>query len=471
LLSLVLALVAFLGTSKANEYADNKAAMESSLNAEQKLSQANSIRSEILKALIGGFGNSVAEVPTQIGQLKSLAASGGLEANQKAQIQAVLDDVELIKAAYDKDMLSNAGTGDGEQAQDFTWRTLVENLSIVLAKKHGEYNTKVQQAMLAEQDAEAKIAAKQTEVDQMKNKVTTLEADLADEKKSAAEKQKNLEESLQQSVVQLRDANTSLEDYKATSQDQLASLQANVNQVSQQNELLKNKINIYEKEVFDIPDGRIVQVASSLNTVFLDLGRADGLTANRSFAIYDQSVTNFEKGQHKAMIEVIRVGENQAEAKVTSEDPTDPILTGDYVLTAVWDPGYSTPIALAGFFDLDSDGYSDLDKLIQLIKRNGGEVVAYHDDEGNLIGEIDSSVRYLVLGEAPNVGTNANPAVVRAMEKMEGIAEENTVQTINLQKLLNRMGIRSKPKMEKIDSRSGEFQPRSPADTLKSSDR
>jgi len=120
---------------------------------------------------------------------------------------------------------------------------------------------------------------------------------------------------------------------------------------------------------------------------------------------------------------------------------------------------------------LDGDGFSDLDKLIQLIKRNGGEVVAWHDDDGNIQGKIDSSVRYLVLGEAPSIGPDANPAVVRAMAKMEGQADENTVQPISLQKLLNRMGIRSKPKMEKIDRRIGEFQKRSPDDTLKSSDR
>jgi hypothetical protein len=128
-------------------------------------------------------------------------------------------------------------------------------------------------------------------------------------------------------------------------------------------------------------------------------------------------------------------------------------------------------MALAGKFDMDKDGYDDTDKLEQLIKRNGGIVVARHNQDGEIEGKIDSSVRYLVLGEAPNLGIDANPAVVRAMEKMEAMADENTVQTIDLRKLLIKMGVRNKAKIEKLDSRIGEFETRDPSDTLKSSDR
>lgn len=238
----------------------------------------------------------------------------------------------------------------------------------------------------------------------------------------------------------------------------------------QQNKSLKNKINVYEREVFDKPDGQVLNVAAGTNTVYLDLGRLDGLTDNRSFAIYDRSVTDFEKNREKATVEVINVMDHQAEARVTSEDPSNPILPGDYVLTATWDPGYAVPIALTGKFDLDNDGSSDLKKLIQMIKRNGGEVVAWHDEAGNINGEIDSSVRYLVVGDSPDIGPDANPNVVRAIQTMTAQAEDNTVQIINLQKLLNRMGVRAKPKLEKLDGRTGEFQTRSPSDSLKSGD-
>ena len=204
------------------------------------------------------------------------------------------------------------------------------------------------------------------------------------------------------------------------------------------------------------------------------MGLVDGLTENRSFAIYDQSVTNFEKDKHKATIEVIRVMDNQSEARVTSEDPNNPILSGDYVLTATWDPGYSVPMALAGIFDLDKDGFDDLEKTKQLNVRNGGEVVAWHDEDGNIKGEINASVRYLVVGDAPELGPEANLNVVRAIATMKAEAAANTVQVIDLQKLLNLMGVRGKPKIESIDSRrigGSDFQERSPNDSLKSDNR
>ncbi len=53
LLSLVLALAAFLGLSKMGEYADNKEQAENKLYVEAKLREANGYQSEILKAYIG----------------------------------------------------------------------------------------------------------------------------------------------------------------------------------------------------------------------------------------------------------------------------------------------------------------------------------------------------------------------------------------------------------------------------------
>ena len=472
LLSLFLALGTFLGWSKVNEYADNKLAAEQSLALEKKLNQANGIKAEILKSMIGEMGGgAVAEITTQIESLDRLAASGELDATQKGQVQAIAKDVADFKLIYDKVMESNSGAGEGEQPEELTYKTLINNLSTVLAKQYNEFNVKDRQATLAEQDAARKIAEMQAEVDQVKLMLATREEDLAKEKQQSAEKQKELTAALEQSSQGLLESNTRYDTLKLELAGTIDQQTSQIGVFETENVRIKGKINVYEREVFDKPDGKIVKVVPALNSVFIDLGRVDGLTENRSFAVYDQAVTKFEKDQNiKGTLEIIRVMDNQAEARVTHENPTDPILPGDWVLTATWDPGHAVPIALAGFFDLDSDGSSDLDKLMQMIKRNGGDVVAWHDDEGNITGEINSSVRFLVLGEAPSLGPDANPAVVRAMVTMEAQAEANTVQVIDLQKLLNRMGVRGKPKVEKLDNRvlTPEFQERSPNSSLRS---
>ena len=98
-----------------------------------------------------------------------------------------------------------------------------------------------------------------------------------------------------------------------------------------------------------------------------------------------------------------RVHPYSAEARITMEDPLKPILKGDHILTASWDPGYQVPFAVAGRFDLDGDPYDDLEKLVRMIERNGGKVVAKHDIEGSVVGELDPDIRYLVLGSQPEV--------------------------------------------------------------------
>ena len=135
-----------------------------------------------------------------------------------------------------------------------------------------------------------------------------------------------------------------------------------------------------------------------MGRVFIDIGGNDGLTGNRTFTVYDRSVTDFKTATSKATIEVINVNPFRSEARVTSENVVDPILPGDHVLTATWDPGFSVKYALAGRFHLDNDGFDDTEKLIRMIERNGGEVIASHDRQGKINGKVTPEVRYLVTG-------------------------------------------------------------------------
>ena len=94
--------------------------------------------------------------------------------------------------------------------------------------------------------------------------------------------------------------------------------------------------------------------------------------------------------------------------------------------------------------------------------------MAWHDEQGNIQGKLDSSVRFLVVGDAPvSGGFSENPeaarGVVIAMQQMQQDAEANTVEPINLQKLLNRMGVRAEPKTTKFQ-RGATFRPRNPED-------
>jgi hypothetical protein len=451
LLALAFLLVAILGINKATEYADLNESYKADLNYQEQLANAQKLQTEVLKSYIGDLGFSVAEVETRINSIKQ-ASDRVQGATQKEEISAILTSINAIKGLYEQDMAAHIGSDNpDQQAQDFTWRSLIGNLSSVLGKKHGELNIKSVQALDAQKDAESKIAAMESTVDELQKTLKKTQDDLVTEKQTNQEKQRQLTDALEESRSKTEKLAGEYDNFQQAARARQNELNNEISGLTNENVLLKNKINIYEREVFDRPDGQIVKVSPQIGSVFIDLGRADGLTVNRTFAIYDRTVTNFEKGQHKAMIEVTQVGGNQAEARVTDENPNDPILTGDYVLTATWDPGFRVPVALAGRFDLDRDGFDDTDKLVQMVKRNGGDVVARHDAEGNLTGNIDSNTRYLVLGEAPELGVDASPEIVRAMKELEDQADRNTVQVIGLNKLLNRMGVRGKPRIETLD--------------------
>jgi hypothetical protein len=460
LLSLVLALAAFLGISKMNEYADNKDAAERELAKKEKLLQANEIRSQILKAMIGVGESSMAEAETRIDMINNLAGQVS-DTNDKKSLQDIHKDVLDTKGVFDRAVRANTA---GNESGVVNFLSTIDSLNASLAKMNVEYKVKERQTAVDEQEAQRKIAEMEALAADAERQKQDAERDLASEKESRRADQTAHQTAMNDATTRLRGANEQHERVRQQLNEELNRLKTEEVSLRDNNTKLTAKVVEYTREVFDNADGQIVKVFPGSNLVFIDIGRVHGLGPNHSFSVYDRSVTNYEKGKQKASIEITRVMDNQSEARVTYENPTDPILPGDWVLTPVWDPGQRVRFAMAGVFDLDGDGISDLQQLKSMIERNGGEVVAWHDDEGQIQGQIDSTVRFLALGDPPNLGVRANPAVVAAMAKMKSEAEANTIQIIDQQKLLQRMGVRAQAKLELLNRavREGGFEPRTP---------
>lgn len=466
LLTLVLALAAFLGLSKAYENADMNASLQNEVDYLNLLVESHSAEADILMAMAGDFGPKVAEIQTYIDTINRNATNTKLDSNQQTTLQSIVEQVRILKTTYDKDMAGSTSVAaeDGQPVQTPTWREKIRDLVAIVAVKNKEYNIQVNATRQAEEDAKKEIALSNKTLEASQKAQQEMSDELALVKKTALETETKLKGDLDLAQQDNENTKGQYQKLRQEKDEEIRGLENDITAVEEDNEILKTKVNRYEREVFDRPDGQITKVSSGLKAVVIDLGSADGLTNNRTFAVYDQSVTNFEKDAHKATIEVTRVDAFRAQARITEEDPTNPILSGDFILTATWDPGFSVPIALAGEFDLDGDIYDDTDKLVQMIKRNGGTVVCRHDGEGNIQGKMDATVRYFVKGDAPIAGAQADEgdkrntvAIVSAMQDMEKMAEKNTIQVIGLQKLLNRMGVRGKPKTTQIENRMGGF--------------
>lgn len=465
-LALILALVSFLGIQKAYEQAEVAAAADAKLNVALKIAQAEGLKGEAFKAAIGDMGVAPAEIDKAINDLQGLSANRALTDADKKIIADILAEVRTVKEVYDLETQGNVSNGEDEAAKVATLRSRITDLTALADRIRNDYKTEGRRATEAAEAAAAKIVEAKKGQKLAQDEKAAVENKLAEAQAEFLDNQKMLQGQVAEFKKAFNEANQKIEEVAQQAAASLREAKNKIGLLEVDNVTLKNKLNEFTNEVFDHADGEVIRVASGLNTVFIDIGSADGLTSNRTFSVFDQSVTDFESATAKATIEVVRVDTFRAEARITHENSIDPVIRGDHILTATWDPGFTVKLALAGRFDLDGDRFDDTEKLIQMIERNGGEVVASHDLKGKVTGKISSEVRYLVKGNQSLIGGQDDDpdasAILNTVSDMEKDAVKNTVQVIDLQKLLNRMGVRARPKTQQRDFPQGGFVPRQP---------
>ena len=472
LLTLVLALTTFLGVSRMNENAAKLKETEQRLTVQKNTSEAYQIEAQVLRAYVGELGPSLAEVPSMFDRLDGLSLNSQLTDSQKASIGDMLTNLKEVRGEYDKDMKLFIASDGGDQAQEQTWRNLVRNLNAVLSKAHNKETVLRNDMTRIQTQANTDVAKMTEKVTELQGSLTTAQDTMAKDRTDYKSKEQALQTSLDSVKAQNESVNRQFQNYAQTATAEQKTLKNNIAGLERDKGAMKIKLDRYEQENFDIHDGRVVRVAHKIDRVYLDLGTADGLRPNLSFAVYPQTSTDFQKDEFKAMIEVTRItGDHQSEARITLEDPTNPILPKDFVLTATWDPGYSVPIALIGLFDLDGDGSSDRLRLVQMIENNGGRVVAMNNEQGKVIGKIDASTRYAVMGQSPDPSAEFSGALYTAINELTDQAKNNTVQQIDQRKLLNWMGRHNNATVQQLGEQMGnEFRRRQSTNQLKTED-
>jgi hypothetical protein len=204
----------------------------------------------------------------------------------------------------------------------------------------------------------------------------------------------------------------------------------------------QTNLKTYTEFNAEAPDGRIVGINQTKGTVWIDAGSADGLRHMTTFAVYPHDVGNAQdpSAVKKASIQVIRiVNEHLAEARITEDIATNPIVRDDKIFSPIFRRGVPDSFAVVGFIDLDGDGRSDLSRLTSLIKQNGGNLDVAIDDKGQRIGtKITPSTKFLVLGKQPD--EKSDEKMLQEYRKMLDEAEANGVRHISLSDFLVYMG-------------------------------
>jgi hypothetical protein len=208
-------------------------------------------------------------------------------------------------------------------------------------------------------------------------------------------------------------------------------------------ETQRQELTRLRSDRFENVQGEIDYVIPPGRLVLINLGSADSLVVGVQFGVVDVNELNVEEAELKAQIQVEKIlGNHSAQARVLGNPSyKNPLVRGDKLYSPFWAPGRKVRIALAGDIDITGDGRSNTDQLKTMIESAGAEVAATISASGVMEGKLDSSVRFLVVGEQPDsaTGPDADANRNRAMAeigRLKAQATELGITTIPAWKLL-----------------------------------
>jgi hypothetical protein len=345
------------------------------------------------------------------------------------------DDIALVEKAYKADM-DRYGTAIAEPGQRF-----YKNVLEAVAKERDDTAGREADARAQLKALTAKYEAKEAEtnkqISEFRQKNKALEEDNASERNKFNQARAQMEASNKELMSNLDKQRTQLEAQIAERDTKIKALETQVTGLQRDVRDLRSQIPT-DNESFEIADGRITWVNRN-GTVWINVGEADDIHRQVTFNVYDGDEHDPARAVKKGSIEVTKItGDHLAEARITQDDPKNPMLVGDNIYSPVWHRGKKLRFAITGFVDFNNDGINDLQLARELIELNGGALDAYQDENGKVVGNITAHTRYLILGDVPESAVQAN--MQEGWEAMNKKALELGVQTITLDLFLNRMG-------------------------------
>lgn len=148
-------------------------------------------------------------------------------------------------------------------------------------------------------------------------------------------------------------------------------------------------------------DGRVVAADPAEGTATIDLGNTDKIRVGMTFAVYEEASAIrpnadgvYPRG--KASLEVIRIDADSAICRIVSERTGNPVVRGDLIANAVYDPSKTYKFLIIGNFDTNRDGIAtDAERL--------GITAMIADWGGEFTEELTGDVDFLVMGQRPNL--------------------------------------------------------------------
>ncbi len=359
-LLVLFAIAAFLGYSQLAENTDLKAEVAEAI-AEKEKAEADVAEkiSEItdLNKLIGFGGSDIAAA--------NLSAAGDRLATLRGKFSNLTDaDTTLesalagIEKAYDDQVVAaTQARSDAEQ-----WKSdkdaAEQARSQVVAAKDAEISSLSDDLAAEKSRAQRQQGQSQATIDQQRERISTLENQVADITETSKREKNQLA-------------------------NELAAMDAKVQEINERNRVLRERMG---------PDGSVVTADDDLGLVFLDFGAKHGLKRGTPFKVwaYGKGKTKIEKGE----IEVREVHPDYAVAGIVSvADSLNPISKGDQVSNIYFDRGKTPEFVFLG----EIPGRFSNEEAERILRSRGADVAK----------TVTANTDFLVVGRSGPEGGDA----------------------------------------------------------------
>ncbi|MCH8839460.1 MAG: hypothetical protein IH831_02040 [Planctomycetes bacterium] len=358
---------------------------------------------------------------------------------------AEADASSTIEKTFHEDMERYGSTFEESSRR---YRIILENIY--------EENRKLSQSEVSAKqqvkDLKRRLGAtekeKNAQIDIYVKDLQKVEVDAASERNKFEAQYRRINEEKKGIASQLAEQRNRYDDLVAKHASTLKERNDRMAKLERFNKVLKSDRK--EVDPFAQPEDGLIRWVNQRNkTVWINLGEADHLRPQVTFRIYSGDEADALGAVRKASIEVTRIlSAKMAEARITDDVATNPVMEGDKIYSQVWSPGRQVGFAITGIIDMDGDGRSDLDRLKSVIALNNGKVDAVPGPNGTIDGQMSVDTRYLILGDHPDKPRQEHER--RTWERMSEEADTLGIEPITLTDFLQLMGWQSERRTVKL---------------------
>ncbi|MFA6046008.1 MAG: hypothetical protein WC718_13580 [Phycisphaerales bacterium] len=235
---------------------------------------------------------------------------------------------------------------------------------------------------------QATIDALNKEIDGLKGEIASYRKGTDDYKSKVDGQLDSTRQAASENEKRLKDMLDKLTGEKLIIENQLAVLRGQ-----------KNEGIVQAGDEAALVDGEVLGNNSTDGQIYISIGKKDNVVLGMTFAVYSNAAAmrpdpsgNTPAG--KATIEVVNISDTTSACRITSEVRGNPVVKGDVIANAVYDPHKVYKFVVFGNFDANRDGLAtplEQTDVQALIQAWGGQVV------DTLGGDTD----FLVLGQRP----------------------------------------------------------------------